>query len=135
MKFESILFTGCAVFFAIVAIVYAIFSDGEAVGIAALFLSGGLCLIIGGYFTFIARRIDLRPEDRSDGEIHEGAGELGFFSPGSYWPFGIALSAMMTGFGLAFWFPWLIGVGIIAIIVSAGGLLFEYYTGQNANAH
>lgn len=135
MKFESVLFTMCAVFFFIIGIVYTIFSHGEVVGIAALFLSGGLCIIIGGYFTFIARRIDMRPEDRPDGEIPEGAGELGFFSPGSYWPLGIALSAMATGFGLAFWFPWLIIVGLIAIIMTAGGLLFEYYTGQNANAH
>ena len=135
MKVESLLFVLCAAFLFVSGIIYAVFSHGEAVGIAALFLGGGLCILVGGYFWFIARRIDPRPEDRSDGEIHEGAGELGFFSPGSYWPFGIALSAMMTGFGLAFWFPWLIAVGVLAIIIAAGGLLFEYYTGQNANAH
>ena len=47
----------------------------------------------GGFFWFVSRRIDLRPEDRPDGEIAEGAGEIGFFSPGSYWPFGLALAA------------------------------------------
>ena len=47
----------------------------------------------GGYFWFVSRRIDLRPEDRDEAEIADGAGEIGFFSPGSYWPFGLALAA------------------------------------------
>ncbi len=50
----------------------------------ALALSGLLCLMCGGYFWFVSRRIDLRPEDRDDAEIADGAGEIGFFSPGSY---------------------------------------------------
>ena len=48
----------------------------------------GLTGLIGGFFWFVSRRIDARPEDRKDAEIADGAGELGFFSPGSYWPFG-----------------------------------------------
>ena len=40
------------------------------------------------------------PEDRPDGEIADGAGEIGFFSPGSYWPFGLALAAAIAGLGL-----------------------------------
>ena len=51
----------------------------------------------GGFFWFVSRRIDPRPEDRQDAEIADGAGEIGFFSPGSYWPFGLALSAAVTG--------------------------------------
>ena len=58
----------------------------EVIGTTALILSGGLALIIGSYFWFVSRRIDPRPEDRLDADIAEGAGELGFFSPGSYWP-------------------------------------------------
>ena len=131
MKVEAFLFGLCSAFLFITGIVYASFTT-EAVGIAALMLCGALCMLIGGYFWFISRRIDLRPEDRQDGEVHEGAGELGFFSPGSYWPFGIAASTMLTGFGLGFWYPWLIIVGIIAILSTVAGLLFEYYTGQNA---
>ena len=60
-------------------------------GTAALLLSGGLLGIGGSFFWFVSRRIDARPEDRNDAEIAEGAGELGFFSPGSYWPVAIAL--------------------------------------------
>ena len=47
----------------------------------------------------MSRRIEPRPEDRPEAEIADGAGEMGFFSPGSYWPIGIALSAAIAGLG------------------------------------
>jgi hypothetical protein len=106
----------------------------EWIGVVALILSGLLCSMCGGYFWFVARRIDLRPEDRADAEIVDGAGEVGFFSPGSYWPFGLALSAAIAGLGMVFWAPWLIAVGLTAIICATGGLLFEYYTGSRRSA-
>jgi hypothetical protein len=106
----------------------------EWIGVVALILSGLLCTMCGGYFWFISRRIDLRPEDRADAEIAEGAGEVGFFSPGSYWPFGLALSASLAGLGMVFWAPWMIAVGMIAVILATGGLLFEYYTGSRRGA-
>jgi hypothetical protein len=122
----------CGLLFAF-AVVYALWTLGdggrvEVAGTTALVLSGGLCLIVGTYFGFVARRIELRPEDRTDADIAEGAGELGFFSPGSYWPFTLALSAAISGLGLAFVEWWLVGVGLLAVIFSAGGMLFEYYT-------
>jgi hypothetical protein len=104
------------------------------VGTLALLLSGMLCLMLGGYFWFVARRIDPRPEDRPDAEISEGAGEIGFFSPGSYWPFGIALAAALTAFGMAFLQWWLVAIGAIAVVLGASGMLFEYYTGTRRTA-
>ncbi|HEV7656892.1 MAG TPA: cytochrome c oxidase subunit 4 [Mycobacteriales bacterium] len=133
MRTEARLFGAfCGLFFAF-AIAYAVWGkieDGkiEVIGTTALILSGGLALLIGSYFWFIARRIDPRPEDRLDGDIAEGAGELGFFSPGSYWPITIALAAMIAGLGLAFTEWWIVALGIIGILFSVGGLLFEYYT-------
>jgi hypothetical protein len=106
----------------------------EWIGVVALILSGLLCSMCGGYFWFISRRIDLRPEDRADAEIAEGAGEVGFFSPGSYWPFGLALAASTAGLGMVFWAPWLIVVGMTAVLAATGGLLFEYYTGSRRSA-
>ncbi|MFG3698480.1 cytochrome c oxidase subunit 4 [Micromonospora sp. NPDC047620] len=106
----------------------------EWVGTIALLLSFLLCAMCGGFFWFVSRRIDLRPEDRPDGEIADGAGEVGFFSPGSYWPFGLALAAALTGFGLVFWQFWLLGVGALAVIFAACGLLFEYYSGTRRTA-
>ena len=63
-----------------------------------------------------------------------GAGEVGFFSPGSYWPFGIAAFATLAGVGIVFWMVWLIALGIICVIFSACALLFEYYTGTRRTA-
>ena len=101
----------------------------EWAGTLALLLAGTLTLMCGGYFWFVARRIDPRPEDRDDAEISEGAGEIGFFSPGSYWPFGLALAALVAGIGLVYLQWWLLAAGGVAVILAAAGLLFEYYTG------
>lgn len=134
MKVEARLFIGVAVFLWVVAIGYAWwtdYNDGhiEAAGFAALLLSGGLMAICGSFFWFVARRIDLRPEDRGDAEIAEGAGELGFFSPGSYWPIGIAAAAVVAGTGFAFVQFWIVLVGALLILAAVAGLLFEYYIG------
>ncbi len=74
----------------------------------------------------------VRPVDRKDAEIADGAGELGFFSPASYWPIGIALAVATTALGLAFFYAWLILIAGAALLITIGGLLFEYYVGQNA---
>lgn len=138
MKIEARVFLGVAVFFWLTAIGYGIwtslpnsFSHGhvEPVGVAGLILSGGLVGIPGSFFLFVSRRIDPRPEDRSDAEIAEAAGDLGFFSPGSYWPVTLAGAAAVIGMGLAFVQVWLVLVGFAFLMFSVGGLLFEYYGG------
>ena len=139
MKTEYKIFAGVALFLFGAAAVYGFYTHGEVgqlewIGFVALILSGLLCSMCAGFFWFVARRIDLRPEDREDGEIAEGAGELGFFSPGSYWPFGIALSAAIAGLGLVFWMWWLIAFGLLAVILSSCAMLFEYYTGTRQPA-
>jgi hypothetical protein len=133
MKLEAYLFSGAALFLFVVAAIYGIFSDMEPVGMAAMVLSGGLCIIVGGFFWFVSRRIDARPEDRKDADISEGAGELGFFSPGSYWPIGIAASAALAGLALAFFYIWLLVIAVAAILITVGGLLFEYYGRANVS--
>lgn len=133
MKVEALIFNAITVFCIVVAIVYGVWSR-EPIGTTALVLSGGLCALIGGFFWFVSRRIDARPEDRKDAEISDGAGELGFFSPGSYWPFGIALAAGLMGLALAYWHVWLVLLAGVALLITIGGLLFEYYVGQNAHS-
>lgn len=135
MRIEARIFLGVAVFLFGATILYAFWTAGdsatnhvEVAGTTALALSGGLALIIGSYFAFVARRIDPRPEDRAEADIAEGAGELGFFSPGSYWPLGIALSAAIGALALAFFQVWLLVIGMAAVLATVGGLLFEYYT-------
>ncbi|MGY1804591.1 cytochrome c oxidase subunit 4 [Blastococcus sp. SYSU D00922] len=131
MKVESLIFNIIAFFCVVAAVVYGVWSR-EPIGTTALALSAGLTGLIGGFFWFVSRRIDARPEDRKDADIADGAGELGFFPPASYWPFGLALSAALMGLALAFWYSWLILIAAAALLITIGGLLFEFYVGQNA---
>ena len=101
----------------------------EWIGTVALTFGGFLCGMIWLVFLVISRRIDPRPEDRPDGEISDTSGEVGFFSPGSYWPIGLAAAAVFAGVGVAFWMAWLMFAGAIALIIVSAGLVFEYYTG------
>jgi hypothetical protein len=134
MKIEARLFLGVTLFLWLTAAGYAYWTNHdqghiEVAGFAALILSGGLLGISGSFFWFVSRRIDPRPEDREDAEIAEAAGDLGFFSPGSYWPIAIAGAATLAGLGLAFFQMWLLIIGVLAILFTTGGLLFEYYVG------
>lgn len=126
MKVESRIFEIITAFFFIAAIIYAVLSH-EPVGIAALFLTGGLSLIIGTYFRFISRRLEERPEDNPEAEVSDGAGDVGFFSPGSYWPIGVAACAALCGIALAFWHVWLLVIGGVLLLIAVGGLVFEYH--------
>jgi len=131
VKVESLIFNIIAVFCVAAAVVYGTWSR-EPIGTTALTLSAGLTGLIGGFFWFVSRRIDARPEDRKDADIADGAGELGFFPPASYWPFSLAASAALMGLALAFFYSWLILIAAAALLITIGGLLFEFYVGQNA---
>ncbi|AWH95136.1 cytochrome c oxidase subunit 4 [Dietzia psychralcaliphila] len=129
------IFDGLVVFLAFLAIAYTYLTGTsrtgiEWVGSTALVLSAGLCLLIGGYLRFVARRINTLPEDYEEAEISDGAGELGFFSPHSFWPFFIAFSILIVGFGAAFWNWWVLLGGAVALIITACALVFEYHWGQ-----
>ncbi|MEV0948324.1 cytochrome c oxidase subunit 4 [Rhodococcus sp. NPDC049939] len=134
MKIEAKLFEILTVFFILVAIVYGVFTAVsrtgiEWAGLTAICLSAGLTLIVGTYFRFVARRLDTRPEDYEDAEIADGAGDLGFFSPGSYWPILCAAAAALAAVSLAFFQIWLVVVAVVAVLAAAAGMVFEYYAG------
>ncbi|SNR46146.1 Cytochrome c oxidase subunit IV [Haloechinothrix alba] len=134
MKVEARIFDMVTVFAAVVAVLYGVGTHlwmpygVEPIGLIALILTAGLSLMIGSYFRFVERRLTPRPEDRDDAEIHEGAGELGFFSPGSYWPVAIAAGAALAGIALAVMQWWLVVVAVVGILITVGGLVFEYHT-------
>ena len=127
MKLESRIFEILTTFFFLCAIVYGFLAPREVVGIVCLTLTGGLSLIIGTYFRFVSRRLETRPEDNPDAEVADGAGELGFFSPGSYWPIGLAAAAAMLSISVAFYLIWAIVISAVVLFVMVGGLLFEYH--------
>lgn len=123
---EGVIFLGLTGFFFVAAIIYGIFSN-EVAGTVALALTGGLTLIIGTFIWFTGRRLENpRPEDH-DADIAEGAGDLGFFSPGSYWPVTLAASAALLAVATAFLLIWLMIIATGFLMMSVCGLLFEYH--------
>lgn len=132
MRVEARIFEIITVFFFASAVIYGLWSHGEPVGSAAITLTGGLTLIVGTYFRFVSRRVRMRPEDNDEAEISDGAGELGFFSPGSYWPFGMALGASVLGYALALNQWWMVAIGAALVIGTVAGLVFEYHIGPKS---
>ncbi|MDT7709873.1 MAG: hypothetical protein QOG20_5480 [Pseudonocardiales bacterium] len=126
MKVESRIFEIITAFFFLCAIVYSVLTH-EVVGMAGLFLTGGLSLIIGTYFRFVSRRLEERPEDNPEAEVSDGAGDVGFFSPGSYWPITLAGSAALVAISLAFFYVWALVIAGVLLLISVGGLVFEYH--------
>jgi hypothetical protein len=125
MKVEGWLFAAGFFFFAISAVIYGLLAE-EPVGTVALAFTAGLSFLIGYYLLFTARRIDPRPEDSKVAEIAEGAGELGFYSPHSWWPLAVAFCAALTFTGIVIGW-WLFIIGAIGAGLAVIGLVFEYY--------
>ena len=125
MKTGWVLFVGLAVFYAIVSVIYW-FVGGEAVGITAIGLSGGLAALIGFYLWFTNKRLgNTLPEDNASAEISDSAGELGFYSPHSWWPLPVAFCMILAGVGLLVgWWLTLIAVG--GLLISVLGFVLEY---------
>jgi hypothetical protein len=115
------------VFFAAADVVYWHFSK-DPTGTTALALAVGLAFLSGFYILFTGRRLPRRPEDNPDAEISEGTGELGFFSPHSWWPLITGLAAALAALGAAVGW-WLFLIGMLCVMLSAIGFVFEYYRG------
>ena len=127
MKVEGWLFLGCGIFLAGGDIVYW-YTSYEVTGTTALALAVGLCLLSGFYLLFTGRRLPRRPEDDNEGEIAQGTGEIGFFSPHSWWPLHVALASATVAVGFAIGW-WLVLIGVVALMFTAVGFVFEYYRG------
>jgi hypothetical protein len=131
MKVEGGLFIGCAVFFGGSDVVYWYFSH-DPTGTTALALAVGLAFLTGFYVLFTGRRLPKRPEDDPQGEIEQGTGELGFFSPHSWWPLFLGLACAVAALGAAIGW-WLFLIGMLAIMYTTIGFVFEYYRGEYAH--
>ncbi len=128
MKVEGFVFSFFAVFLTMSSVVYW-FTSKDPTGTTALAISAGLGVLIGGYLLFVARRMEPRPQDVPDAEVADAAGELGHFSPGSYWPFFIAVATMLLLLGVVFGI-WLSIIAVALLLGSVIGLLFEGYVGR-----
>jgi hypothetical protein len=125
MKASWQLFTGLSLFYVLMAIVYWQV-NGEAVGITGMILAACLAGMVGFYVWFTQKRIgEVLPEDNVGAEIADGAGELGFYSPHSWWPLPVALSACAMGLGLVIGW-WLTLIAVASLVISIIGMVTEY---------
>ena len=112
MKIEAKLFEILTMFFILVAIIYGVFTAlsrhryrvGRTDGHRPVCRSDAH----RGYLLPLSSPVvwTPRPEDYDDAEISDGAGELGFFSPGSFWPILLAAAAALAAVSLAYFQPW-----------------------------
>ena len=134
MKASWRLFGGLSAFYVLMSVIYWQVG-GEPVGIGGMLLAACLAGMVAFYVWFTQKRIGVTlPEDNLTAEIADGAGELGFYSPHSWWPLPVALSACTFGLGLIIgWWLSLIGVG--ALMISVIGMVTEYEKPVNSAAH
>lgn len=131
MKAETWTILGVGVFFALISPIYWLLT-GDWTGSTALFMTFLLCALLSFYLGIVAKQIPARPEDRSDGEIADGAGEMGFFPPYSWWPLACAAGLAVVVLGVVIgWWLFIIGAGLLAVMVM--GWVFEYYRGIHAH--
>ena len=131
MKIEGLLFALGSAFYLAIAAIYWYFS-GDVIGTTALTLTGALAFLVAFYVLYTSKRVYPRPEDRLNGDIEEADPEYGFFSPHSWWPLAIGISAAIIGVGLIF-AVWIIVFGVFLLFMSLFGWMFEYYRGEFAH--
>jgi len=125
MKTNWMLFAGLSIFYVIMTVIYWQVG-GDALGITGLMLSAGLAGMVGFYVWFTQKRIGkILPEDNTSAEISDGAGELGFFSPHSWWPLPTGLSAIASGLGLIIGW-WFTLIAVTSLVICVIGWVTEY---------
>ena len=132
MKAEAWIFAITTAFFVLVSPSYC-FVTGDWTGTSALTMTTLLAGMVTLYLGFHAAKMDPRPEDRKDAEIADGAGELGFFPPYSWWPLWCAASLGVIVYGTAIGAWWLVIIGFGLGALALSGWVFEYYRGEHAH--
>ncbi|MET3769549.1 dolichyl-phosphate-mannose--protein O-mannosyl transferase [Marisediminicola sp. UYEF4] len=139
------LFWILTVFFALLAVVYTVWSvidfnnTPEAIrrvsavewaGTIAISLTAILSALIAFYLgrTHSAQGGEL-PEDRLNANIDDGDAEQGFFSPWSWWPIMLAGGAALLFLGIAV-SVWMAPIGAALTVLSLVGWMYEYYRGN-----
>jgi hypothetical protein len=132
VKTEGILFAAGSALYAIIALAYWLVTH-ELVGTTALALTACLAFLVGFYVLFTARRVGVRPEDNPNANVDDADPDYGFFSPHSWWPLAVGFSTFVVSIGLIF-AVWLLIMGVVLLLLSLVGLVFEYYRGPFADA-
>lgn len=137
MKSNIWILIAMSAYFSVATAAYAIWSSleygtFEVIGTAAMAMLVILSVFVAFYLNNANKRAGLLPEDNLNGEISDGAGEVGFYSPWSWWPFVIGLSSAVAFASLAVGW-WLTFVALPFAIVGLVGFVFEYNRGAHAH--
>jgi hypothetical protein len=121
MRVEAIMWTGIAVFYAVLATIY-LAVGGRAAGGALLLIAIGFAALIG---VWLWRRTQEAPppaEDRADADLVDAPGELGTFAAESWRPLALAAAATMVLLGLIVG-AWLTLLGGVLLVTQVVGLV------------
>ncbi len=134
MKVSWQLFIGLSLFYVLMTVIYWQVG-GEPVGIGGMLLAAALAGRVGFYVRFTQRRIgQILPEDNLTALISDGAGDLGFYSPHSWWPLPVALRMCALTLSLIIGW-WLTVISLGALVISIIGMVTEYEKPVASSAH
>jgi hypothetical protein len=104
----------------------------ELAGPIALLMTALMMALAGWYLWVTNKKFDKSPEDNPEGLISDAEGDYGFFTPYSWWPLWLGLSAAGLFAGLAVGW-WLFMIFAVTGAISLVGWTFEAYKGEHAN--
>jgi Cytochrome c oxidase subunit IV len=128
MKAEAKLLIFLGLSFLVIGIVYWLWS-GEDAGGMMLLASALLGFLPGGYYLWWSNRMQLRPSDRDDASIEDGAGVVETFPGSSIWPFTLGMGCFCGGLALVFG-TWLALPAVGLIVWALLGAVIESRRGD-----
>jgi hypothetical protein len=137
MRSNIVILLVMAAYFTVADIAYGIwshlaFGQVEPIGTAAIGLLVILSVFIAYYLWSGMRRSGTLPEDNLLGNIEDETGEVGFYSPWSWWPLMLGISSAMAFASLAVGW-WLFFIAFPFAIVALVGFVYEYSRGAHAH--
>ncbi len=134
MKILGWLFTSIGIFLVPVGVVYGFMTDfGEWAGFPAILATAVMCFFLGFFLLFTEKKHPDQPNDSLEGEIVQGAGDYGFYSPWSWWPLtiGFICSILVTSIAMTQW--WLALVAGVLAVFACVGWVYEYSRGDHSH--
>jgi hypothetical protein len=137
MRSNIVILLVMAAYFTVADIAYAIWTylewgHAEPIGTAAMALLVILAVFIAYYLWSGMKRSGTLPEDNLNGNIEDESGEVGFYSPWSWWPMVLGASSAVAFTSLAVGW-WLFFIAVPFAIVGIIGFVYEYSRGAHAH--
>lgn len=129
---DMITFIGLTIFMTIVGLVYMTVTDIEPIGSTLFVLLASMMAMVAVYLFLLSRRIPTRPSDRLDADIEEATGEVGVFSPSSWWPLVAGVGATLVFLAVAVGW-WIMVPAVIIAAIGTIGMVMEFSVGKHAH--